>query len=177
MLSLACLMRNWFRDHHIDKDCKVDPTAKIWRNASILRGSEIGSSCVIGANASVDKSSLEWGCKVGHGASIHPMWVIAQCVFIGPGAVLANDRYPSAGGWFDISMYHAKRCAGVIKWGASVGANAVLLPGITLGARSMVAAGAVVDRDVPGGHIFNRDGTIEKLPKDREERRMRFVRR
>jgi UDP-2-acetamido-3-amino-2,3-dideoxy-glucuronate N-acetyltransferase len=63
----------------------------------------------------------------------------------------------------------------VVKDGATIGANAVVLPGVVIGKRAMIAAGAVVDRDVPDDHIWRRDGRLAPLNPKRNPCRMRII--
>jgi acetyltransferase-like isoleucine patch superfamily enzyme len=91
-------------------------------------------------------STVDYGCVVGHRVRIHNHVYVAQFtvieddVFLAPGVMIANDRYPvSPSGWE----------APVVRRGARVGAGATLLPGITVGEDALVGAGAVVTRDVP----------------------------
>lgn len=120
----------------------------IWAFAHILPGARIGSGCnicngvfiendvVVGNDVTIKCGVQLWdGLRVGDG------------VFIGPNATFTNDGFPrSKQHAFEIKQTH-------IRAGASIGANATILPGLTIGARAMVGAGAVVTRDVPDGAI------------------------
>lgn len=147
----------------------------VWQYASVIRGASVGDDSVIGPCALVDGSVLGKGCRVGHGASINPGCLIGENVFIGPCAVLCNDMWPEVHKeGFDAEKLASPRFwAVIIGSGASIGANAVILPGVSVGAKAVVAAGAVVDREVPAGHLWRRDGTVTKCPPDRRQRRMR----
>lgn len=111
-------------------------------NVMIRENTEIGDRVSIGTSA-----IIEGNVKIGNDINLQSLVyiptgvVIEDGVFIGPNAVLTNDRYPPHGG---------ESLAGpVIKKGASIGANATILPGVTIGENSLVAAGAVVTKDVP----------------------------
>ena len=118
----------------------------------------------IGNNVSVGSSSIiEGKCKIGNNVSIQSMVyiptdvTIEDNVFIGPNSVLTNDKYPPRGG---------KNLLGpVIRKGASIGANSTILPGISIGSGSLVAAGAVVTRDVPDYKLaIGNPAKIKELP-------------
>ncbi len=140
--------------------------AKIGKNAVIRSGSIIycdvvigddfstghnvliRENTVIGNGVSIGSSTIIEGMtRIGNGINIQSMVyipthsIIEDGVFIGPNAVLTNDPYPPHGGDI-LKGPHIKR-------GASIGANATILPGVTIGKRSLVAAGSVVTKDVP----------------------------
>lgn len=111
-------------------------------NVMIRENTEIGDRVSIGTSA-----IIEGNVKIGNDINLQSLVyiptgvVIEDGVFIGPNAVLTNDRYPPHGG--------DSLSGPVIKKGASIGANATILPGVTIGENSLVAAGAVVTKDVP----------------------------
>lgn len=161
---------------YVDKDCSFGDGTFVWQFASVIRGAVIGQRCSIAANAIVDKAKLGDCVLVGHGASIHPGTVIENDVFIGPGSIICNDRWPRVSkAGFDFCAL-STRSTVVIKEGASIGAGAIILPGVVIGAGSMVAAGVVVDRPVPSGQILRRDGSLEPMPPDDgASRRMHYA--
>lgn len=160
-------------DVEIGADVSIGKGTKVWQFAGVIRGARIGRDCVIGSSSIVDGATLGDRCRVGHGASIHPGARIGNDVFVGPGAVICNDMWPETckDGW-DLAAVMAGDVV-VIEDGASIGANAVILPGVMLGPRSMVAAAAVVCGDVPADHVYHRGGIIAPKPVSRP--RMRFV--
>jgi acetyltransferase-like isoleucine patch superfamily enzyme len=118
----------------------------------------------IGNNVSVGSSSIiEGRCTIGDNVSIQSMVyiptdvTIEDNVFIGPNVVLTNDKYPPKGG---------ENLQGpVIGEGASLGANSTILPGIKIGRGSLVAAGAIVTKDVPGNKLaIGSPAVIKELP-------------
>ncbi|MCD6291578.1 MAG: N-acetyltransferase [Anaerolineae bacterium] len=136
----------------VSPDARIGPGTRIWHHAQVREGAVIGRECILGKNVYVD-----WGVVIGdrvkiqNNASIYHGVTLEDGVFIGPYACLTNDRYPRAitpdgrlkteDDW-EVSPIRVCR-------GASIGAGAVLLPGITVGPFAMVGAGAVVTRDVP----------------------------
>lgn len=151
---------------------------KIWQFASVIRNSIIGSGCNIATCAIVDGAHVGDGTTVGHGAFINPGIRIGRNVFIGPHVSLCNDYWPrvSKEGWFDIDDL-MKGLIVVTRIGdeASIGANVVVMPGVRIGQGVMIAASSTVDRDVPDGHLFHRDGTMTPIDPARVPRRMRTL--
>jgi acetyltransferase-like isoleucine patch superfamily enzyme len=122
------------------------------------------------------------GCEVGDDTIISsftftdPGIKIGSRVFIGPGVKLCNDYWPRVEkeGWFDIAdLTSGTVVVTKIEDGASVGAGAIVLPGITIGADAMIAAGAKVNRDVPAGHLYTDSGDIVPIDPARTPNRMR----
>jgi acetyltransferase-like isoleucine patch superfamily enzyme len=130
----------------------IGPGVKIWHQAQVREGARIEASCIIGKGAYVDfdvsigaNSKLQNGVYVYHGANLE------DGVFLGPGVILTNDHLPRAinpdGSLKAADDWHVDPI--LVKRGASIGAGAIILPGITIGEFAMVGAGAVVTRDVP----------------------------
>ncbi|GIW99736.1 MAG: hypothetical protein KatS3mg111_3069 [Pirellulaceae bacterium] len=116
---------------------------KIWQFCVVLQGAKIGSDCNICSHCFIesdvivgDRVTIKNGVQLWNGTRIE------NDVFIGPNATFTNDKYPR-------SKNHDFDCLGVIvRQGASIGAGAVILPGIEIGANAIVGAGAVVTEDV-----------------------------
>jgi acetyltransferase-like isoleucine patch superfamily enzyme len=122
----------------------VGPGTSIWAFVHILAGARIGAECNI-----CDHTFIENSVVVGDRVTIKcgvQLWdgvILEDDVFVGPNATFTNDRFPR-------SRYHDKGIVRtVVRAGASIGANATILPGLTIGERAVVGAGAVVTRDVP----------------------------
>jgi len=136
----------------VDDRARIGPGTKVWHLAQIREDAHVGAECVIGRGAYVG-AGVRIGdrCKVQNHALIYEPATLGDGVFIGPGAVLTNDRYPrsvtSDGRLKSGDDWSA--AGAIIEHGASVGARAVCLPGIQIGRWAVVAAGAVVTRDVP----------------------------
>jgi acetyltransferase-like isoleucine patch superfamily enzyme len=121
----------------------IGATTSIWHHAHVRAGARIGSGCVVGKNVYVDAGAVIGDrVKVQNNVSVYNGVTIGDDVFVGPSAVFTNDRVPRAfnGEWSVIPT--------VVERGASVGANATIVCGTRLGEYAMVAAGAVVTRDV-----------------------------
>jgi acetyltransferase-like isoleucine patch superfamily enzyme len=160
----------------IDATVTIGEGAAVWQFASVIRGAKIGRDCSIGSCAVVDGARLGDGCRIGHGAQVHPGVDLGNEVFIGPGAVIANDRWPRVSKeGFDLAALISGPPCVVIENGASVGANATVLPGVRIGRNSMVAAGAVVTGDVPANYLWLRMGGPPMPIGDRERERVRLA--
>lgn len=127
---------------------RVGDGTRVWAFAHILGGAVIGRDCNI-----CDHTFIENDVRVGDRVTIKcgvQLWngvVLENDVFIGPNATFTNDPFPRSG-------QHDKPISStVIQEGASIGANATILPGITIGRRALVGAGSVVTRDVPAFSI------------------------
>ena len=109
--------------------------------------------CVIGKNCKIEAFVyIEEGVNIGDNCKVKPFVFIPtgvrieDNVFVGPNVCFTNDRYPKARGEW-------KLLTTLIKAGASLGANSVVLPGVTIGKNALVGAGAVVTNDVPENAI------------------------
>jgi UDP-2-acetamido-3-amino-2,3-dideoxy-glucuronate N-acetyltransferase len=130
----------------IDEPVTIGKNTLIWHFCHISRGASIGENCVIGQNGYVASSVVIGdGCRIQNNVSLYDGIVLEDDVFIGPSAVFTNVINPRA---FIRRQAEFKRT--YVKRGATIGANATILPGVTLGAYCFVAAGAVVTTDVPG---------------------------
>lgn len=104
----------------------------------------IGSNTVIGTATVIDgNASIGSNTRIETGVYIPPGTRIGSNVFIGPRAVFTNDKYPPSG----------RLHGATVEDGAVIGANAVILPGVHIGAGAVVAAGSVVTRDIPPGVV------------------------
>ena len=130
----------------------IAQSAFIWHYAQVREEATIGENCIVGRGAYIGTGvSMGDNCKVQNYALVYEPAHIADGVFIGPAAVLTNDEFPRAitpeG---TIKSGHDWTPVGVtIKTGASIGARAVCVAPVTVGAWALVAAGSVVTRDVP----------------------------
>lgn len=126
----------------------VGDGTRIWAHAHILPGAAIGRDCNI-CDQTFIENDVVIGDRVTVKSGVH-IWDGARIeddVFIGPNVAFTNDRFPRS------RQYPDQFLNIVIRKGASIGANATLLPGITIGENAMVGAGAVVTRDVPAGTV------------------------
>lgn len=139
------------KEIYIDKTAIVDPNViigrgtKIWHYTHILSNTTIGENCVIGQNCMIGPDvRIGSGCKIQNYVSIFKGVTLEDNVFCGPACVFTNVYNPRA----FISRKHEFRET-LVKEGATIGANATIICGITIGKYAFVAAGSVVNRDVP----------------------------
>ncbi len=144
----------------------VGSGTKVWAFSHILPGAKVGSDCNICESVFIENDVLIGDrVTIKNGVQIWDGLTIESDVFIGPNVTFANDKYPRSKQWL---TNHIRT---FIKHGASIGANATLLPGITIGERAMVGAGSVVTKDVPAGVVVygnpaTERGLVEKLPQN-----------
>lgn len=132
-----------------DVSCdSIGEGTRIWQFAVVLHGAEIGADCNICAHTFVEHDVVI-GNRVTVKSGVY-LWAgtrIGDDVFIGPNATFTNDKFPRS------KLYPAQYSGVVIETGASIGANATLLPGIRIGKLAMIGAGAVVTQNVPAGAV------------------------
>ncbi|WP_322803468.1 acyltransferase [Vibrio alfacsensis] len=120
----------------------------IWQFAVVLAGAQIGRDCNICAHTFIENEVI-LGDRVTVKCGVY-LWdgiEVQDDVFIGPAAAFTNDKFPRSKEWPDS---YPKT---IIMSGASIGANATILPGITIGCNAMVGAGSVVTRSVPDNAV------------------------
>jgi UDP-2-acetamido-3-amino-2,3-dideoxy-glucuronate N-acetyltransferase len=130
---------------YVDQPCRIGRGTKIWHFCHIMKDVTIGESCIFGQNCHV-ASDVTIGnrVKVQNNVSIYAGTVIEDEVFLGPSCVLTNVTNPRS----QVNR-HTIYEKTLIRRGATVGANATIVCGITIGQYAFVGAGAVVTRDVP----------------------------
>jgi acetyltransferase-like isoleucine patch superfamily enzyme len=121
---------------------------RIWQYSVILAGAKIGENCNICAHTLIEGDvTIGDNVTVKSGVYLWDGTIVGNNVFIGPNATFTNDRMPR-------SKIYPEQFRGVtIEEGASIGANATILPGIRIGKNAMVGAGAVVVRDVSDNSV------------------------
>lgn len=137
---------------------EVSPSAQvgdgtwIWHQAQVREGAQVGRYCILGKGVYVD-CNVHIGdrCKLQNGASLFHGVTLEDGVFVGPGAILTNDRWPRAVNPDGSLKTDDDWQVGPVrvKEGASLGAGCIVLPDVTIGRYAMVGAGAIVTRDVP----------------------------
>jgi acetyltransferase-like isoleucine patch superfamily enzyme len=148
-----------------DETLRVGASARLRSGTVLYGGSSIGARFETGHNVVVreqnsigddvqiwSNSVVDYGCRIGDRVKIHTAVYVAQHtvleedVFLAPGVVIANDRYPG-------QQPDPPLVGPTVRRGAQVGVNATLLPGVEVGAGAIVGSGAVVVRDVPAGAV------------------------
>jgi UDP-2-acetamido-3-amino-2,3-dideoxy-glucuronate N-acetyltransferase len=128
----------------VDPGAVIGDGTKIWHFSHIQKNARIGQNCVIGQNVNVDGGIIGNNVKIQNNVSVYSGVTIEDDVFLGPSCVLTNVSNPRS----QVSrrgIYEPTR----IRRGASIGANATIVCGVTIGRYAFIAAGAVVTCDVP----------------------------
>lgn len=131
---------------YLDDNVRIGDGTRIWHFCHIQKGAVIGKDCSFGQNVNISNNvKIGNGVKVQNNVSIYEGVEIEDYVFCGPSMVFTNDLTPRAKYPKGNSAY--KRT--LLKEGSSIGANATIVCGHTIGRWAMIAAGAVVTKDVP----------------------------
>ena len=132
--------------HALVESVDVGAGTRVWAFAHITEGARVGERCNV-----CDHAYIEGGAVVGNGVTVKNnvlLWdgvTIEDDVFLGPNAVFTNDVRPRA----DMKKSREQFGPTTVRRGATIGANATIVCGVTIGERAMVGAGSVVIRDVP----------------------------
>lgn len=130
---------------YIDQPSTIGRGTKIWHFSHVLPNTSIGENCVLGQNVVVGPDvSVGNNCKIQNNVSLYKGVVLEDGVFCGPSCVFTNVNNPRA----EIERKDEYRTT-LVKRGVTIGANATIVCGATLGIYSFIAAGAVVVGDVP----------------------------
>lgn len=130
---------------YVDEGALVGRGTKIWHFCHIMSGARIGELCVLGQNVNVDGNVVIGNnVKIQNNVSVYSGIVIEDDVFLGPSCVLTNVTNPRS----EVKR-HSLYERTVLRHGCTIGANATVLCGITIGRYAFVAAGAVLTKDVP----------------------------
>ena len=130
---------------YVDQPCEIGAGTRIWHFSHVLAGSVIGRNCSIGQSVMIGPDvTVGDNCKIQNNVSVYKGVTLEDDVFIGPSAVFTNVNTPRA----TIDRM-AEIAPTLVRRGATIGANATIVCGITLGEYCFVSAGAVVTKDVP----------------------------
>ena len=131
----------------VDQPCKIGAGTKIWHFSHIMAHSSIGSGCSIGQNVFVaSRVKIGNNVKIQNNVSVYEGVELEDDVFCGPSMVFTNVNTPRSGFARNRAEDYART---LVKRGASIGANATIVCGHTIGEHAFVGAGAVVTKDVP----------------------------
>jgi acetyltransferase-like isoleucine patch superfamily enzyme/dTDP-4-dehydrorhamnose 3,5-epimerase-like enzyme len=141
-------MTVFVHEHGLNESANVGDGTRIWAFAHVLPGAQIGRDCNICDSVFVendvvvgDRVTVKCGVQLWDGVTL------ADDVFVGPNVTFTNDPFPRS------KIYPDSFARTTVGFGASLGANATILPGLSIGRRAMVGAGAVVTKDVPPNAI------------------------
>lgn len=130
---------------YVDEGAEIGEGTKIWHFCHVMSGAKIGKNCSLGQNVNVGgKAIIGDGVKIQNNVSVYDNVVLEDDVFCGPSCVFTNVINPRA---FVERKHEYKQT--VIKRGASIGANATVVCGVTVGEYALIGAGSVVTKDVP----------------------------
>jgi len=129
----------------VDAGAVIGSGTKVWHYSHVMKGARIGERCVLGQNVNVDGgTTLGNNVKVQNNVSVYTGTVIEDDVFLGPSCVLTNVTNPRS----QVNRHKLYEKT-LLRRGATIGANATIVCGVTIGRYAFVAAGSVVTRDVP----------------------------
>jgi UDP-2-acetamido-3-amino-2,3-dideoxy-glucuronate N-acetyltransferase len=130
---------------YVDEGAEVGEGTKVWHFSHVQKGARVGERCVIGQNVNIDGgTTIGNNVKIQNNVSVYTGLVIEDDVFLGPSCVLTNVSNPRS----QVnrhSLYETTR----LKRGCTIGANATIVCGVTIGRYAFVGAGSVVTKDVP----------------------------
>lgn len=130
---------------YVDEPVEIGEGTKIWHFCHIMKNARIGKNCVLGQNVNVDRDVVIGNnVKIQNNVSVYTGVIIEDDVFLGPSCVLTNVTNPRS----QVNR-HSLYERTLLKRGCSIGANATIVCGITIGRYAFIAAGAVVTKDVP----------------------------
>jgi UDP-2-acetamido-3-amino-2,3-dideoxy-glucuronate N-acetyltransferase len=141
--------REWFAHETavVDEGAEIGAGTKVWHFSHVSAGARIGARCSLGQNVFVaPRVTVGDGCKIQNNVSLYEGVVLEDYVFCGPSMVFTNVRTPRSAFPRNTSADYATTR---VRYGASIGANATIVCGATVGEWAFVAAGAVVTKDVP----------------------------
>ena len=130
---------------YADDGCSIGEGTKIWHFCHVQKGAVIGEKCSLGQNVNVSNNvKIGNGVKIQNNVSVYEGVELEDYVFCGPSCVFTNDLTPRAKYPKGAAAYKKT----LVKYGASIGANATVVCGNTIGEWAMIGSGAVVTRDV-----------------------------
>lgn len=130
---------------YVDEPCEIGAGTKIWHFSHIMKNCRIGAHCNLGQNVCVSPDVVIGNnCKIQNNVSLYTGLVLEDDVFCGPSCVFTNVNNPRS----EIVRHHLYERT-LVRHGASIGANATIVCGTTIGRFAFIAAGAVVASDVP----------------------------
>ena len=128
----------------VSNEAIIGENTRIWNHAQVREGACIGKNCILSKNVYVDTGvCIGNNVKIQNNVNVYNGVIIEDDVFLGPAMTFTNDLFPRA---TNLNWTITKT---IVKRGASIGANATIVCGITIGEYAMVGAGAVVIKDVP----------------------------
>jgi UDP-2-acetamido-3-amino-2,3-dideoxy-glucuronate N-acetyltransferase len=135
----------------VDEGASIGSNTKIWHFSHIMSQAEIGANCSLGQNVFIaNQVKIGNHVKIQNNVSIYEGVILEDHVFCGPSMVFTNVKNPRSAFPRNSSKDYLRT---LVQEGASIGANATIVCGVTIGKWAFVAAGAVVTKDVPAYHV------------------------
>ena len=132
---------------YVDENVQIGEGTKIWHFSHVQSGASIGENCSIGQNVNIGKNvKIGNHVKIQNNVSVYEGVVLEDYVFCGPSMVFTNIKVPRSKFPQRGTKYYSKT---LVKKSASIGANATIVCGITIGEYAMIGSGTVVTKDVP----------------------------
>jgi UDP-2-acetamido-3-amino-2,3-dideoxy-glucuronate N-acetyltransferase len=129
----------------IDTPCEIGEGTKIWHFTHVMKGAKVGERCILGQNVNVDGGVVVGNnVKIQNNVSLYTGVVIEDDVFLGPSCVLTNVTNPRS----QVNRHNLYEMT-TLRRGCTIGANATIVCGVSIGRYAFVAAGAVVTKDIP----------------------------
>jgi len=130
---------------YVEENVDIGDGSNIWHFVHIRKNAKIGKNCNIGKSVYIDIGVIVGNnCKIQNFATLYHGLTVEDDVFIGPHVCFTNDLLPRAKIWTEEKVVKT-----LVKKGASIGANATIICGVTIGKNAMIGAGSVVTKDVP----------------------------
>ena len=127
----------------VSENAIIGAGTKIWNNAQVREGATLGNNCIVSKNAYIDTDVvIGSNVKIQNNVNVYNGVTIEDDVFCGPSMTFTNDMFPRA------TNTDWKITSTVVKQGASIGAGAVIVCGVTIGEYAMVGSGSVVTKDI-----------------------------
>lgn len=155
---------------NVHPNASIGAGTKIWINVQVRENAKVGENCILSKDVYVDHAvKIGNDCKIQNSVSVYNGVSIEDRVFVGPNVSFTNDKIPRA---FNPDW---RVTPTLVKAGASIGANATIVCGVTIGEFAMVAAGAVVTKNVPpfalvAGNPARQIGTVDEAGNRVQER-------
>ena len=135
---------------YVDNGARIGQGTRIWHFCHIMADARIGEDCNLGQNIFVGRGvKIGDNCKIQNNVSVYEGVTLEEGVFCGPSSVFTNDPNPRA-----LSPKNGQYVATLVRRGATIGANATIICGVTVGEYAFIGAGAVVTTDVPDYALF-----------------------
>lgn len=136
----------------VSPHAEIGDGTRVWANVQIRERARIGCNCIVGRNTYIEFDvTVGDSVKIQNNASLYVGLTVEDGVFIGPHVIFTNDKLPRAinpdGTLKSAADWHVGKT--LVRYGAAIGAGAVIVTGVTIGRWAMVGSGAVVTKDVP----------------------------